>query len=124
MFGIVEECAGFIDLDDLAGVHEHDAIRHLPRKAHFMGDADHGHALIGQQHHGIEHFLDHFGIERRGRFIEQHDLGRHAQGARDGDALLLTARKLDRVFVGLFGYLDAFEIGHGQLARLRRDSSS
>ena len=33
--------------------------------------------------------------------IEQHDLGPHGEGARDGDALLLSARKTRRVGVAL-----------------------
>jgi hypothetical protein len=56
--------------------------------------------------HRIEHFLDHLGVERRGRLVEQHDLGLHAQRAGDGHALLLAARKLAGIFVGLFGDLD------------------
>src|SRR5262249_15844734 len=42
--GIVEEGMGFVLLDDLAPVHEDDPVRHRARKAHLMGDADHGHA--------------------------------------------------------------------------------
>ena len=38
-----------------------------------------------------EHALDQFRVQRRGRLVEEHDLGLHGQGARDRDALLLTA---------------------------------
>jgi hypothetical protein len=38
-----------------------------------------------------------FGIERRGRLVEQHDLGAHAQRAGDRHALLLAAGKLARI---------------------------
>jgi hypothetical protein len=56
-----------------------------------VGDAEHGHALLGEVDHGVEHLLDHLRIERRGRLVEQHDLGAHAQRAGDGHALLLAA---------------------------------
>ena len=35
--------------------------------------------LCGQLDHDFEHFLDHLGIERRGRLVEQHDARVHAQ---------------------------------------------
>ncbi len=56
-----------------------------------MGNDQHGHAVERERHHGIEHFFDHFGVERRGRFIEHHELRAHAQRPGDGNALLLTA---------------------------------
>src|SRR5882672_4654234 len=34
-------------LDDLAAVHEDDAVRNLPRKAHLVRDHHHGHAFLG-----------------------------------------------------------------------------
>jgi hypothetical protein len=58
---------------------------------------------FGQADHRVEHFLDHLRVERRGRLVEQHDLGLHAQRAGDGDALLLAARKLAGIFVCLLG---------------------
>ena len=51
----------------------------------------HGHALAGEIDHHVEHFLDHFGVERRGRLVEQHRDRVHRQRARDRDALLLAA---------------------------------
>ena len=50
----------------------------------------HGHAFIGQFHHHVQHFLNHFRVKRRGWFIEQHDTRVHAKRARNGDTLLLT----------------------------------
>ena len=61
-----------------------------------MGDADHRHAVPGQTDHRVEDFLDHFRIKCAGRLIEQHRLGLHAERPRDGNALLLAARKLGR----------------------------
>src|SRR4029078_12683844 len=50
-----------------------------PRNPHLVGDDQHGHALAGEVDHGVEHFLDHFRVERRGRLVEQHHLGVHRQ---------------------------------------------
>jgi hypothetical protein len=80
-----------VDLDDLTGIHEHDAVGDLAGECHFMGDDQHGHAVERERHHGVEDLLDHFRVERRGRFIEHHELRGHAQRSRDGDALLLAA---------------------------------
>ena len=46
-FGIVEELfrRGLFHQDPIG--HQDDAIGHFPRKAHFMGDADHGHPFSG-----------------------------------------------------------------------------
>ena len=65
-------------------------------KRHLMRHDDHRHALVGQALHDVQHFADRFGIERRGRFVEQHHLGLHRQRAGDGDALLLAARQIAR----------------------------
>eukprot|EP01032_Pedospumella_encystans_P002102 gene2102-2462_t len=62
---IVEEFGRRILFDDLALVHEDDAVGDLAGKAHFMGHAEHGHAFFGKTDHGVEHFLDHFRVERR-----------------------------------------------------------
>src|SRR4051794_2565984 len=70
-----EKFVRLVHLDDLAEIHEDHAVRNLTREAHFVRHAQHGHALLGQLHHGVEHFLDHLGIERGGRLVEQHDLG-------------------------------------------------
>ncbi len=87
-----EKFVGYVCLDDLTLVHEHDAVRDLAGKTHFVRDDQHGHAVMRQCNHRVEHFLDHFGIERGGRLVEQHDLRVHAQRARNGDALLLPTR--------------------------------
>jgi hypothetical protein len=66
----------------------------------------HGHAVLGELDHGVEHLLDHLRIERRGRLVEQHDLRVHAQRAGDRDALLLAAGELAGILVRLLGNLD------------------
>ncbi|MCY1551859.1 hypothetical protein D9M68_882190 [compost metagenome] len=82
-----------------------------------MRHAEHGHALIGQADHHVQHLFDHLGVERRGGLVEQHDLGREAQRARDRHALLLTARELQRVLVGVFGDAHALQLHHGLFDR-------
>ncbi|QTK78568.1 6-Pyruvoyl-Tetrahydropterin Synthase [Agrobacterium tumefaciens] len=112
VLGIVEEFGGRILFDDLALVHEDDAVCDLAGKAHFVGDAQHRHAVFGEADHGVEHFLDHFRVKRRGRLIEQHDLRLHAERAGDRHTLLLTARKLARILMCLLGNLHALQIVH------------
>ncbi len=73
--------------------------------------------------HGVEHLLDHLGIERRGRLVEQHDLRVHAQRAGDRDALLLAAGELARIFLRLLGDLDALEVVHRDLLGLASSAS-
>src|ERR1700761_6551925 len=68
-----EKLLGPIDLDDLALIHEDELIGGKAGEAHLMGDAKHGHAAFGQLDHDVEHLLDHLGVERRGRLVEQHD---------------------------------------------------
>ena len=64
---------------------------------------DHRHALFGQVDHDVEDFRDHLRIQGRGRLVEQHDFRVHAKRPGDGDALLLAAGKLARVFLSLLG---------------------
>jgi hypothetical protein len=69
----------FCSKNDLALVHEDHPVGDLAGKTHLVGDAQHGHAFLGQFDHGVEHFLDHFRVERRGRLVKQHDARVHAQ---------------------------------------------
>src|SRR6266851_1823978 len=79
-------------LDDPAGVEYSDPIRHALREGHLVRHHDHGHAFLGQHLHHVQHFPDRFGIERRRRLVEQHDIGLHRKGTSDRNALLLPAR--------------------------------
>src|SRR5271163_4346441 len=80
-----------VHLDNLAPVHENDAIGNLPRKTHLVRYDDHGHALLRELGHRVEHLLHHLRIERGCRLIKQHDLRGHAQCSGNRRALLLTA---------------------------------
>ena len=93
---IAEELLRRRHLDDLAPVHEDHPVGDAAGEAHLVRDAEHGHAVFGEADHGVEHLLDHLRIERRGRLVEQHDLGLHAQRPGDRHALLLAARELRR----------------------------
>ena len=106
-------------LDDLALVHEDDAVGDRAGKAHLVRDDQHGHARARQLHHHVQHLLDHLGIERRGRLVEQHDARVHAQRAGDRHALLLPARELPRILVGLLRNVHAIKIAPRQLLGLR-----
>src|SRR5438132_442327 len=53
--------------------------------------------------HDRQHLAHELRIQRRGRLVEQHDLGVHDQRPRDRDALLLAARKLAGVEVAPSG---------------------
>ena len=92
---------------------------HLAGEAHLVGDDDHRHAGGGELLHDVEHVADHLGVERRGRFVEQHHLGVHAQRAGDRHALLLAAGQPRRVLVGLVGETDPLQQLHRVLLHLR-----
>ena len=64
---------------------------------------------MGQLHHHVEHFVDHFRVQRRGRFVEQHDDRVHGQGAGNRHTLLLAAGELARVLVGVCRQAHAVE---------------
>ncbi len=68
-----------------------------------MGDDDHGHAVIGQIPHNVQHFADQLGIECGGRLIKEQCLRLHSQGPGDGHTLLLTAREHVRSCLCLAG---------------------
>ena len=87
----IEDLSRRAHLNQGALVKERHAVRDLAGEAHLVGDAEHGHARGCQLTHGVQHLLDHLRIERRGRFIEQHDLRLHGERAGDGHPLLLAA---------------------------------
>src|SRR4051812_16910384 len=97
ILGIVEKFGGRGLFDHAALVHENNAVGDLAGKTHLVGDADHRHTFLCQRNHRVEHLLDHLRIKRRRRLVEQHDHRIHAERPGDGDALLLTSRKLTRV---------------------------
>ena len=83
-----------------------------------MRHADHGDVLLRELDHNVQNLLDHLGVECRGRLVKQDDGLLGAQGAGDGDTLLLTAREVLRILTGLMCHTDALERGDGDLGRL------
>jgi len=84
-----------------------------------VGHDDHRHAVLGELDHDIEDLVDHLGVQRAGRLVEEHDLRMHREGARDGHALLLAAGELSRELGCLLGDADALEQRHRLLLGLR-----
>ena len=80
-----------------------------------MRDHDHGHPVLSELNHHIQHFLDHLRIKRRSGLIKEHDFGLHAETAGNGHTLLLPARKLPRIFGRLLGNMNTVEVSHCEL---------
>ena len=78
-------------MHDRPALHEDEAAANTAGEVHLMRHYDHRHALLGQGLHDFQHFVAQLGIQRGGWFIEQHERGTNGEGARDRDALLLTA---------------------------------
>ncbi len=83
-----------------------------------MRDDDHGHPLVGEVDHDLEHLVDHLRVERAGRLVEKDEFGLHRQGPGNGDALLLTAGELGRHLFRLVRHPHAFEQRHRALLGL------
>ncbi len=107
-------------LDDGAGMHEGYPVGDLAREIHLVADDDHRHALVGELVHDVEHFLHHFRIERRGRFVEQHERRLHGERTVNGDTLLLAAGEEIRKRVGLVRQAHPFQQAARDLMRLGR----
>ena len=85
-----------------------------------MRDDQHRHAVAREIAHDVEHLPDHLRVQRRGRLVEQHQLRVHGERPRDRHPLLLPARQVGRVLVGLLGDADPLE----QLVRASRAPAS
>ena len=96
-------------------IHDHDLIGRQDR-GEPVGDGDH--RSSGGE--GFERLLDllfRFGIERRGRFVEQEDRRIFQEGARDGQALLLATGE-QTALVADDG-LVTLRLGHDEIVRKR-----
>jgi hypothetical protein len=83
-----------------------------------MADHQHGHAVLGQADHHLQHLLDHLRVKGRGGFVKEHNVRFHAQAAGDGHPLLLPSRELPGKLLGLFGDAHLLQVIHGGLFRL------
>src|SRR5687768_13521696 len=104
--GVLEERLRRALLDDVAVVDEDDAVAHLPREPHLVGHDGHRHPVAREVAHDVQHLPDHLRVQRRGRLVEEHELGLHRQRAGDRHALLLPARQVGRQRAGLRGDAD------------------
>ena len=112
MLRVVEDFLRGALLQQLAVGHEKHTAAHFPGEAHLMGDHHHGHALVSKLLHNIQYLAHHFGVQRGGRLVEQHDLRLHSQRPDDGHTLLLTAGELDGI--GVRTVLQAHPVQQGQ----------
>jgi hypothetical protein len=72
----------------------------------------------GEVGHRLEDLVDHLGVERARRLVEEHDLGLHREPARYGHALLRAPGEALGVLVCLLGDADTFEEARTALADL------
>src|SRR3712207_4069681 len=99
--GGLEELLRRALLDDVAVVDEDDPVAHLAREPHLVGHDGHRHPVPREVAHDVQHLPDHLRVQRRGRLVEEHELGLHRQRPGDRHALLLAARQVGGVRVGL-----------------------
>ena len=99
-------------------LHEHDTVCHLAREGHFMGHDQQRGAGPGDVLDHVQHFLHHF---RSSADVGSSNSSSWLHGqARDGDALLLSARQLARPLVLVVSQAHAFQQGLGpRVARAR-----
>src|SRR5215213_8081569 len=107
--GGLEELLRRALLDDVAVVDEDDPVAHLAREPHLVGHDGHRHAVAREVAHDVQHLPDHLRVQRRGRLVEEHELGLHRQRPGDRHPLLLAAREVGGVRIGLLGDADALE---------------
>ena len=88
---VVEYLVGRALFNDTPAVEKDHAGRDLAGKAHFVRHDGKGHALVCKLLHDVEHFADHFGVERGGGLVKEDDLRVLAQRAGDSHTLLLAA---------------------------------
>ncbi|VXB00283.1 exported hypothetical protein [Arthrobacter sp. 9V] len=108
-----EEFFGGGVLHDLTVGHEHHAVSGLAGKAHLVGDHDHGHAFFGQLDHDVQHFVDHFGVQRGRWLVEQHHFRLHGKSTGNSHTLLLAAGELGGKLRGLVSDAYTLKEGHG-----------
>ena len=102
--GIVEDLRAGAHLDDLAEIHDGDAVADLLDHRHVVRDEEIGDAeFVLQFAQEVEHARLHRDVERRDALVGDDDLRRERQGPGDADALALAAGKFVRVALHLLG---------------------
>ena len=106
-------------LDDFALIHHDDALADLLHDVHFVRDHDDGDAEFAvdplqERKRGGRRFR----VESRGGFVGEKNLRVVREGARDADTLLLAARELRGILVGVFGKAHELDEGRDLFADL------
>ena len=109
LLGLAEELRSRRILDNRTILHEDDPVSDAARKSHFMGYDDKRHVCLRQQSDDVEDFIDHFGIERGCRFVEQNRQRVRRKRPRDRHALLLSTGKASRPAFCVGGHADLRE---------------
>ena len=104
-----EDLFGRALLSNDAVIHEDDLVGHVSRKVHFVRNDDHRHILCGKLLDDLQNLARDLGIKGGGRLVEAKHVGIQRKCARDGYALLLTARKLAGIVIHLIGKTDLFQ---------------
>ena len=113
VLGLLEDLDGVTLLDELAGVHDADAIAHRADHAQVVGDQqDRRVRLVAQRSHEVEHLCLDSRIETRCRLVEHEQLRVAGECHGDDDALLHAPRQLVRVALH-----DALRIGDAHTAQ-------
>ena len=92
--GVVKDLGRGALFDNHTAVHEDHAVGNVARELHLMGHHNHSHAAAGKVTHNGKDVAHELGVQRTRGLVKQHHVRVHGQGAGDGDALLLTTRKL------------------------------
>ena len=71
-------------------VNENNTVCNCPCKLHLMGHNQHGQTLLGQLQYYVQHFSNHFRVQRCGNLIKEHDFRVHAERTDNGHPLLLA----------------------------------
>ena len=107
--GVFEEGFGRAVLEDLAFGEEDDFVGDGAGESHFVGGEDDLLASLAEVVDELEHFGGHLGVERRGGFVENEEVGLVGDGASQGDTLLLAAGHLRRHLVRVAGKSESRE---------------
>jgi len=118
MMGIREDLIGRAAFDNVAGVHDGDAVAHGGDDAQVMGDDDDGHAqLLLQIHHQFQDLRLNGDVQSRGRLVGDQQLRLAGQGDGDHDSLPHASGQLIGILLEpLLGLVDADQRQHFQCA--------
>jgi hypothetical protein len=116
----LDDVGGWTLFDDPAAVHEDDPIGNVAGETDLMRDDDHRHSHFGELSDDGQHIPYELRVERRCRFIEQHQARRNRERASDCDALLLTAGESMGKMVGVVNEPNQTQKAHRGRPRLRR----